>query len=251
MSGRSFKGDIYVGLYNSSGVFTGFLPEILNVDELSFTAPETESQDRLSYKRQTDGQTLDSYSQTTGAATMTLGTDEQLPTIMAANLLGDVVDVDISSGSVAAESVVVYHDKWTKLANVNLTGTPVVEPDGGGSAFTDVTDYVIDERTGMIKAVSGGSISDGATVEVDYDFAALTGFKIVGQTNADVRMRIYGDMVDRVTGKRGDLIVHDVRFRPSEAINLMLPDGFLRSALEGRLITPAGETGPFTFREFA
>jgi hypothetical protein len=253
MSGRSFKGDIYFGLYDGSGNFTGYLPDVLNVDELSFQAPETESQDRISRKRTTDGQTLDSYSQTTGAALMTLGTDEQLPQIMAANLLGDVIDVDISSGSVTDESVVVYHDKWVKLDNVNISDTPavVVEPGGGGTAFVLDTDYEIDKRTGMIKALSGGSITDGATVDVDYSYDAISGFKIIGQTNNDVRVRIYGDMVDRVTGKRGDLIVHDVRFRPSESINLMLPDGFLRSALEGRMITPSGETGPFTFREYA
>lgn len=252
MSGRSFKGDIYFGLYDSSGNFTGYLPDILNVDELSFTSPETESQDRISRKRQTDGQTLDSYSQTTGAATMTLGTDEQLPQIMAANLLGDVVDVDVSSGSVTDEAVVVHHDRWTKLDNVNLSDTPAVAvDDSNGTTYTEGTDFEIDSRTGMIKALSGGSIGDGDTVDVDYSYDAIAGFQIIGQTNNDVRVRIYGDMVDRVTGKRGDLIVHDVRFRPSEAINLMLPDGFLRSALEGRMITPSGETGPFTFREYA
>lgn len=252
MSGRSFKGDIYIGLYNSSGVFTGYLPDILNVDELSFTAAETESQDRISHKRLTDGQTLDSYSQVTGASTMSLSTDEQLPQIMAANLLGDVTDLDVSSGSVTDESVVVYLDKWTKLANVNISETPaVVADDGSGTTYTEDTDFEIDYRTGMIRGITGGAIGDGDTVEIDYSFDAISGYSIVGQTNQDVRVRIYGDMVDRVTGKRGDLIVHDVRFRPSESVNLMLPDGFLNSALEGRMITPSGESGPFRFREYA
>jgi hypothetical protein len=251
MSGRSFRGDIYIGFYNSSGDFTGFLPDILNVDELSFQAPETETQARISHKRQTDGQTLDSYSETTGASTMTLRTDEQIPQIMAITLLGDVVDLDISSGSVTAESVTVYHDRWTKLDNINLTGTPTVEPDGGGTAFTAGTDYEIDTRKGMIRALSGGSISDGTAVQVDYDFDAITGYTIVGQTNQEVRARIYGDMEDRVSGVRGEIDVKEVKFRPSEAANLMLPEGFLEAALEGTVVTreDLGETGPFTFRQ--
>lgn len=255
MSGRSFKGDIRIGFFDpNTGVFTGFLPEILNVDELSFTPPEVNTVARTSYKRTTDGQTLDSYSQATGAASMSLATDEQIPKIMAMNLLGDVLDLSVTAGSAVAEVVTIYHDTWTKLANVNLVDdASFVLEDGGGTpvVYVEDTDYEVDYRTGMVRGLSGGAITDGQTgCEADYDYTAISGHSIVGQTNQDVRARIYGDMVDRATGARGDLIVHDVRFRPSEAINLMNPEGFLRSALAGTLITPEGEAGPFRFREY-
>jgi len=249
MSGRSFKGDIYIG-FIKDGEFTGYLPEILNVDDLSFTPAESESQDRISRKRVTDGQTLDSYSQATGATTMSLTTDEMLPEILAAALLGDAVDVDIDTDTVTKEKITLYHGRWSKLENVNIEADGFsVEESGGGDTYVKDTDYKVDRRTGFIMAIAGGGIDDGDEVQVDYGHKKLTGFKITGQTVGDVRCRIYGDMEDRVTGRRGELVVHDVRFRPSEAVNLMLPEGFIEAALEGRVITPTGEDGPFTFRE--
>ncbi|MFW6024089.1 MAG: hypothetical protein ACOC8P_00540 [Dichotomicrobium sp.] len=249
MSGRSFKGDILIGFYQD-GVFKGFLPEILNVSELTFTPPEVETQNRISHKREDDGQTLDSFDQTTGSSTMSLSTDEQIPDILALTFLGDSVELDITAGTVTGEEVTVYHDRWVKLEHINLDeGAPFDADDGDAETYTEDTDYEVDYRRGMIRALEGGTIGDGDTIEVDYEFTAITGYEIVGHTNQSVRCQIFGDMEDRVTGKRGELEVYDWRVRPSDAANIMDPENFLTSALEGTLVKPSGKSGPFRFRQ--
>lgn len=243
MAGLSLKGDIYIGIFED-GDFKGYLPEILNVDELSFVAPESETHDRISHKRVTDGQTLDSYIQATSAATMTLATDEQLPEIMAINLSGWATEVDISGDEVEDEEVTLHLNRWTKLENVNLKTDGISVSDNDGAV--DSNKYEIDHRTGMIMAVDEDL--DGKKVKVTYDFTSITGYKYTGLTNLETRCRIFGDMEDRVTRRRGELVVHDVRFSIGEEVNLMLTEGFLRSVLEGKLITPPGKDGPFEFR---
>lgn len=244
MSGRSYVGDIYIGLYNNAGVFQGFFDQRINSTVLSFTAPEVETVNRISKRRDDAGQTLDQFQETTGESTMSLTTNEIIPDIMAMALLGDKVAVDITAGSVAAESVTFYHDKWVKLVNVNVTdGTVLI------GTFVEGTDYVVDERKGMIKALSTGTMTDATAEDVAYDFTAITGYKVVGHTKQSVRTRIFGDMEDQATKKRGELEVFDARLRPSDAINFIQDQAFLESALEGSLVTPSGESGPFTFRE--
>lgn len=248
MSGHSFKGDIYLGIYNDQGKFLGYLPEILNVDELTFTPGEQERINRISRKRVTDGQTLDSFGQTTSAATMTLATDEQIPEIMAINLSSVASKQEVSSSQESGLEIVCYTDTWTKLPHVNIkSDNPKFElKDDQDAELTEDTDYEVDYRTGMVRLLKDDT--EGETHKATYEYEKVTFVGYTGMTKTETRARIYGDMEDRVTGKRGELIVHEVRFSVGEDINLMTPDAFLVSTLEGTLITPSGKDGPFEFR---
>ena len=249
MAGRSYVGDIFFGLYDNAGNFTGFLSETANSTTLSFTPPEVESVSRISKKRENPGQTLDEFSEATGTPQMALTTDEAIPEIMAMALLGDKVDVNVSAGSAAAEPVTYFLDKWVKLANVNITDGTVSIDDGSSGTFVEGTDYVVDTRKGMIKALSSGSMTDATEFATSYDFTAISGYQVVGHTKQNVRVRIFGDMEDLATKKRGELSVPDARLRPSDAINFIQDQAFLQIPLEGSLVTMPGEPGPFTFRE--
>lgn len=244
MSGRSYVGDIFIGLYDDDGNFTGFFDQTINTTTLSFTAPEVETVTRISKKRENPGQVLDQFDETTGESTVTLTTNEAVPEIMAMALLGDEVTVDIAAGTASAESVTVYHDKWVKLDNVNVTaGTVTID------TLVEGTDFEVDERKGMIKALSGGGMTDATAYDVGYDYTAITGYEVDGHTKQNVRCRIFGDMEDQATKKRGELEVFDARLRPSDAINFIQDQAFLETSLEGTLVTPSGESGPFKFRE--
>lgn len=249
MSGRSYVGSIYAGVFSNAGIFTGFIDHRINATTLSFTAPEVETVSRISKRREDAGQTLDEFQETTGTPTMSMTTNSAIPEIMAMILLGDKIAVDVSAGSAAAESVTFYHDKWVQLANINVEDGTVSIDDGASGTFTEGTDYEVNERLGMIKALSTGTMDDATAYDTSYDYTAITGYKVVGHTKQNVRVKLFGDMEDQNTKKRGELLVHDARLRPSDAIGFIQDQAFLEGTLEGSLVTPAGEDGPFHFRE--
>ncbi|MGW8177525.1 MAG: phage tail tube protein [bacterium] len=77
----------------------------------------------------------------------------------------------VAASSVADENITGYHDKWTALSKVDVSSVAVAGS-GGTPSYVENTDYVVDTAAGAIKVLSTGSISDGATLEVDFDYAA-------------------------------------------------------------------------------
>jgi len=45
----------------------------------------------------------------------------------------------------------------------------------GGTALTEGTDYELNETAGTVKFLSGGSVTDGSTVDLSYDYQATDG----------------------------------------------------------------------------
>ncbi|WP_238398179.1 hypothetical protein [Halorussus salinus] len=62
--------------------------------------------------------------------------------------------------------------EWVGLAESELVaGTQIVrDPATGSSGFEQGADYALDRTQGRIKALSGGSLADGAAYEIDYEF---------------------------------------------------------------------------------
>jgi len=45
---------------------------------------------------------------------------------------------------------------------------------GGGTVYTEGTDYVVDYQAGLVMLVAGGAIAAAATVYTDYNWGAAT-----------------------------------------------------------------------------
>jgi hypothetical protein len=80
---------------------------------------------------------------------------------------------DIASDSVTDErhTVVVggfYPLKYLGVSNESVT----LDPDGTATALTADTDYKLHADEGLIEILSGGSVSDGDEIGVDYDYGA-------------------------------------------------------------------------------
>jgi hypothetical protein len=116
---------------------------------------------------------------------------EAIPTLVATS----IYDVGLASSSeervyyeaysgetgeqvaVAAEDFTSDLGAWVSLANKRIipNSTISVEPDGGGTALVEGTDYVLDYGNGRIwciAAAAGGSMTDATTYEIDYDYKA-------------------------------------------------------------------------------
>lgn len=79
--------------------------------------------------------------------------------------------------TITNEDVVSDEDAWVAMAHQRVTpGSVVVTPNGGGTAYVEGTDYVIDYANGefwTVSAANGGSIGDATTVDVDYTYTKI------------------------------------------------------------------------------
>jgi hypothetical protein len=60
------------------------------------------------------------------------------------------------------------------VGHENISKVRVHSTSGGGTVYTEGTDYVVDIQAGLIMLVSGGAIAAAATVFVDYNWGAPT-----------------------------------------------------------------------------
>lgn len=78
--------------------------------------------------------------------------------------------------TITDEDVVTDDDAWVAMAHKRIVpGTVNAEPNGGGTAFTEGSDYVIDYEDGKfwtVAAADGGTITSGNTLDVDYHYYA-------------------------------------------------------------------------------
>jgi len=76
-----------------------------------------------------------------------------------------------ASGNVVDEAQTAYLDKFTPLLNTNVS-TVVVTGVGGTPVYVAGTDYNVHANEGLIEFISGGTITDGTPVLIDYAYAA-------------------------------------------------------------------------------
>jgi len=110
--------------------------------------------------------------------------------------------------------------------------------------YTVDTDYTVNTNIGMVKALSTGSIVDGATVYVTYTWAAETGYRITGATQPVVKVGLRLDGKNDYDGEPVIVKVWEANVRPSSAVDFLSPD-FLEIQIEGDMVTPSSKSWPF------
>jgi len=83
-----------------------------------------------------------------------------------------VIAENTGTQSVANEAVTADVGNYTELGGYNVEDGTVTVTDGSGTTYTEGTDYEIDYNAGELKALSNGSIADGDTLDVSYDYQA-------------------------------------------------------------------------------
>lgn len=122
-----------------------------------------------------------------------------------------------TAASVTDEVVVGYHDKFVDLANVKCSNI-VVTDNAGTTTYTLNTDYKVYADEGMIEILSTGSITDGETLKVDYDYAAQKHVKVNPQDKE--WMLVCPAINRRRDSKRGRLRVWKMSIPPG-GVNLI------------------------------
>ncbi len=102
----------------------------------------------------------------------------------------------------------------------------VVEPEAGGTAFTEDKDYILDRTTGRIyfmTAAEGGTITDAAKLHVSYNYAADTARTLAAGAALKVEgsLRFVGDPK---RGQRYEMEVWHFQIAPEGGIGFISDD---------------------------
>lgn len=245
------RGDIYLGAFDSNGAFLGYYSAPVNGVTLQLTPGEAEEITRESRMRDTAGQALSSVS-VPGPWTITFATDEMgNKRVIGMALSGESQDITETGASFTDESVVAQHDLWVPIGshrNLDQGTPPTVETDPAGTTYVADTDYVIDYRNGRIKALSGGSITDGENLLIDGTTLDVTGNKVIGATKESAKTRIFFDGKNLDGDSPMTLLIHEVNLRATGGVDF-ITDEFAVAEMEGTLITPTGMSGPFIYED--
>lgn len=163
-------------------------------------------------------------------------------------LLGTQATLTQSGGSASDEVVAAKLDGWAYLLKNNITdGTVVVTNSGASTTYVEGTDYQVNYQLGWIKALIGGAITDGQSLKVDYTAGAVSGTRIRGATNAQLRAKILFDGINQADGAPAVVECYSAVISSSSAFDF-LSDKFNEIPLAGRLTVPTGKTEPFEIR---
>lgn len=133
---------------------------------------------------------------------------------------------------------------WPTTLGATVNDGTAVWTDMGTIVAALTTDYTLNTRLGMVKAVSTGAIVAGETLNVDYTWAAQDGYDIVGATQPIVKCRFLLDGKNDVTGKKCIVDVYEANVKPSSPIDF-LSEEYAEVTLEGTMVTPSGLSQPF------
>ena len=230
-------GNVYMDRLDSSGNATGYR---LEGSTANFKlTPENEQKELLSKGRDNYGEAIATV-MVPGKTklSMTLQTPSSESFAMA--VLGSASSGTQSSGSASSEAVTAIADRYVDLTYKQVSSVVVKDATDATTYVLD-TDYKLDTTSGMIKALSTGSIGDGDTLHVSYSYAAITYATINPNSDPSARFKIklagknFADdkQIEVVCKKVGLSLTSDLDFGG---------DDFLTLELEGTCEVPSGAT---------
>jgi len=96
-------------------------------------------------------------------------TPEISPKMISRAFKGKLTTTSVPAGTVTAEAVVLTVLDVMYALTVGNVSAVVVKDDTDATTYVESTDYVVNYKTGEIKALTGGSITAGDTVHVNFE----------------------------------------------------------------------------------
>ncbi len=206
--------------------------------------PQVEKFERKSFQRDTAGQTLETIHRNNGVD-VKISVDTFGRKNLALALAGNDSALTQTQATDATIELVLPHDQWVAVGKFHISGVSLAS---GVTTYVENTDYLVKSEAGMVMALSGGAITDGATVTVTYDAPALLaadgGYVVDGGARPDILLGLRLDGYNQASGNSELTEVWRVRVTPSAAI-AFITNEFNKLELQGRAETPQGYTSPF------
>lgn len=245
--GKIFRGDVRMNVDLPDGSQSGYLPP-QNAQTFQINVPEAETTDRISKMRDTAGQALDSVSEIQPHE-LSITFDGFNGQLLASAFNGVVADYTAASKTGEQIAITARTGAGVSVGSYQITDVTVAADDGGspGTALTEGTDYAIEARLGLIRALDGGAITDGDTVHVTYDAPEITGDMIRGAARSEITAAILFDGVDTVTGDPVIIEIDRVNLSGAGEFDF-LSDEFNTVDVGGKMITLEGVDEPYRIR---
>lgn len=237
-------GDLYIGRYNpTTGLFDDYVGPI-ETTKFEIKA-NTDTKEMVSKGRQSYGQVIESVP-IPQPFDFTVDFAEVSGDTLVAAFLGTKTVVNVGSGTMTDLPVTIKKGAWVDIGHMNIANVGlVVKNDTGATTYVLGTDYEINYRLGMIKVYEASTIVDGVSLEVSGTYGAISGTRIDGGTNAQVRAKFRFDGKNFADGLPCIVEVFEAVIASDSAFDF-LADDFAAVSLPGRLKTPVGKTAPFT-----
>jgi hypothetical protein len=205
----------------------------------------TEIKEKTSKGRSTYGQVIGSVAlQKPAEIEITLSQTGKDGMTMA--LLGTASALSQGSGSITDEVIVAKRDYWVQLSKQAFAVAGFsVKHTSGTPTYVLGTDYLVNYQLGMVKVLSTGAILEGASIKVSGTYVAITGTKISGATQAQVRGAFLLDGQNFADSNACIVRVPQAVLSSGDVFDF-LSDNFGTVPLKGKMETPLGASEPFT-----
>jgi len=235
------EGDLFIETFDQAGASVGVIGPI-DVDSLE-VKPDSEKISIPSKRKGQYGQARENY-HIPKPAMVTIKTTEIPPALLAAAFMGQESPLNQGAGSLTDLAVTLpAHPKWAQLGKSNIVATGLAIKEGSTALVLGV-DVEVNYALGLVRALKGGSVVDGGSVTVTGTYLAVTGTRIAGNIQPEVKARLLLDGRSIVSGEAIKLTVPRASLAPKKAVDFM-SDKPIEIELEGELLAVEGETAPF------
>lgn len=160
-------------------------------------------------------------------------------------LMGEISAINQGSGTITNEPITAKLDKWVSLSKQNFAEAGfVVTNQADATTYVLGTDYLVNYRLGMIKALSTGAIIADQVLHVDGSHNAISGSLIKGSVQPQLRAEFVLDGINFADNRPVIVTIWEGVLTPEEAFDF-LADDFGNISLGGRLKTPVGKDAPY------
>lgn len=245
MAARGFlgAGDLYISRYDTA---TGtFLPFAGPYEASKFEIkPNTDLKELSSRGRSTYGQVIESVP-LPQPADFTVELSEVNRESLTIALLGTDTAINTGAGTLTAAPFVMKKNAWVDMGVQNVVAAGfLVKNVGATVTYVLGTDYEVNYRMGWIRLMSSSALADGVTLHITGSYSAVTGVKIRGATNSQVRAKFRLDGQNFADGLPVIVDVWEAVISADSAFDFLSSD-FATVSLPGRLKTPVGKSEPF------
>jgi len=235
MAGFLGSGNVYADR-KVSGISTG---KRLIGNATKFEVKEnSEKKERVSKQTANYGSALNTvYVKKPAEVNLTL--DDLDKENLALVFLGESSAVSVTGSAVTGEVQTGYIDRILNTDFRNISAV-VVKDVTDTTTYVLGTDYSIDNaQAGFIKVLSGGSISDGDVLHIDYTYGNMISDKVLGGTDSTVIVELTMIGVNQADQSNAIVEVYEAVLSPTTGVDF-LSDDFTSIELAGTANVPTG-----------
>jgi len=136
--------------------------------------------------------------------------------LLAAAFMGLESPINQGAGTLTEVALTLpAHPKWVSLSKTNLSATGLVVKEGA-TALVLGTDFEINYALGLLRATKVGAVADGGPVTVSGSYNAVTGTRIAGNVQPEVKAKLTLDGGSVIGGESVILTVPRASLAPKE-----------------------------------